>query len=224
MTEDEAVQIEQATRQQRRSPIWMLERSKRITSSHFGEICRATDKKDLKALTRRLMHGYDACGPAIEHGIKYEDSAALWFDEHYGMQTSECGLFVYPEMPFLAASPDRVIDSSQLLEIKCPYSAKDMLINSKTVPYLREVNGELALSPTHAYFYQVQGQLMCAKRDVCHFVVFTFKDKQVIKISRDEEFIEEMKVKLHAFFEDHFKTTYLDEVFFKGYGNFHFTY
>ena len=49
-------------------------------------------------------------------------------------------------MPFLAASSDSVVNDVTLLEVKCPYAAKEQMINPKTVPFLHfDANGELQL-------------------------------------------------------------------------------
>jgi hypothetical protein len=37
----------------------------------------------------------------------------------------DCGLFISEHHPFLAASPDGVIGDDGLIEIKCPYTARD---------------------------------------------------------------------------------------------------
>ena len=122
----------------------------------------------------------------------------------------EAGLFVSVDYPFLGASPDRVIDDKQLLEVKCPYSAKDNMITPVTVPYLE--------------MCQVQGQLLCSDRDVCHFLVFTFKDQKVITIRRDEDFIAQMKSKPITFYKVVFRAVYLDKEFFKNYYSFKYSY
>lgn len=66
------------------------------------------------------------------------------------MQTKKCGIFVSKSHPFLAASPDAVIDEHRLVEIKCPYTAKKTKeISEETVPYLNYVNDTLELNKSH---------------------------------------------------------------------------
>ena len=155
-------------------------------------------------LAQSMVSPKPLSGAAIEHGKKYESVAVQWFERECKRATREAGLFVSVDYPFLGASPDRVIDDKQLLEVKCPYSAKDNMITPVTVPYLEMCNDGLILKKSHAYFDQVQGQLLCSDRDVCHFLVFTFKDQKVITIRRDEDFIAQIAV-------------YLDKQFFKNY-------
>lgn len=40
-------------------------------------------------------------------------------------------------LPFLGASPDRVVNDDVICEVKCPFSAKDKDISPVTVPYLK---------------------------------------------------------------------------------------
>ena len=110
------------------------------------------------------------------------------YEERSGTTTSECGLFISIATPMLAASPDRIVDGDTLLEVKCPFAARDKLINETSVPYMKNVHGALQLDRKHAYFYQVQGQLYCADKKLCHFVVYTNKDMKVVHVMRDDTF------------------------------------
>jgi hypothetical protein len=77
--------------------------------------------------------------------------------------------------PFLAASPDEVIGDDGLIEIKCPYTARDFTpenaIISKKIKFASLENGHLKLKRTHAYYFQVQGQLLITGRQFCYFVI-----------------------------------------------------
>lgn len=163
-------------------------------------------------------------GAAVEHGIKFEQVAVACFESQCGLKTSAAGLFINLEVPYFAASPDRIIDDNQLVEVKCPFSARDQMITPSTVPYLEMCDQVLSLKKNHDYFYQIQGQLLCANRNVCHFVVYTFKDMKVIKIARDDVFIATMKKQLKAFFVKHFRDVYLDKMFYMSYYDFEFSY
>ena len=224
ITAEEIMEVESSTRLQSKSPLWKEERLKRITASNFGEICMGTDRQDKQKLAQRLVLPSSAYGPAIDHGIKYESAAISWFEEEQKTQTSPAGLFISAECPFLAASPDRIINDYQLLEVKCPYTARNLSISPTTVPYLEISVKELSLKKNHKYYYQVQGQLFCSGKSECLFLVFTFKDKKVIKVSRDDQFISEMKDKLVFFFINYFREAYLQKNFFKHYDQFRFCY
>lgn len=221
ITTNEAAEIELATRKQSDSDLWRAERQQRITSSNFGLICTAGVKRDFNLIARGLVCPKEFTSKAVEHGKKYESVAAEVFTRDYGSLygiPTVCGLFISCERPWLAASPDRVINDSAVVEIKCPFAAKDCIINSVSVPYLKPgVNGQLVLDSTHPYYYQVQGQLYCTNLPVCYFCVFTITDFKVIKIDRNDAFIQAMLVKLDEFFDKFFKPCLLEKLMHREY-------
>lgn len=119
----------------------------------------------------------------------------------------KCGLFVDPELPFLAASPDGLLEDS-IIEIKCPYSAKNISITEaislKKISFWKtDKCGTLIINKRHDWFYQVQGQLHITRRNVCIFVVWTEVDMKVEQIEKDDAFWEKnMKDKLKKFYFD----------------------
>ena len=126
----------------------------------------------------------DIQSPALAHGRKYESVAVQKFEQEYQVKTTECGLFVSVVNPFLAATPDRVLDENTILEVKCPYSARDRDVTPASVPYLKHSDdGALYLDPQHSYYYQVQGQLYYSNRRLCYFVVYSRKSMRVVTIS-----------------------------------------
>ena len=165
-----------------------------------------------------------ATGPAIRHGVQYEPIAVDWYEKKHDFKIADAGLFVYKEMPFLAASPDGIVNEDTLLEVKCPFAAKNQYITIESVPYLTLVEGALSLKKDHIYYYQIQGQLLCAGRKMCHLVIFTLKDAKLIFVKRDDTFIENMKDKLKAFYESYFRKMYIEKVFHKNYDKFDFKY
>ena len=92
------------------------------------------------------------------------------------------------------------LNSDLLVEVKCPFTARDSIISPETVPYIQYVDEHLCLDRHHDYFYQVQGQMLCTSAKSVDFVIYTFKDLCVIRIDRDDTFSEEMLQKLQAFF------------------------
>ena len=182
--------IEQVTMGQISSRDWHHYRKMRLTSSNFGEICKATERKNINALADRLSSVQVISTPAISHGQKYESVAVEQYEEKFYTRTRKCGVFICPEHSFLAASPDRILDENTVIEVKCPYVARNKEITIATVPYLRMNADKMTLNPRHDYHYQIQGQLLCTKRTKCHFVVFTLKDMCVVEIERDNEMIQ----------------------------------
>ena len=67
------------------------------------------------------------------------------FKKDLEFKPKRCGIFVSKTHPYLAASPDAIIDDDKLVEIKCPYIAKHYEISEDTVSYLKWVNDTLEL-------------------------------------------------------------------------------
>ena len=214
--------LEKSTRGQGHSKTWRETRLLHITSSNFGTICKATDRRDMDALTDGLTTHRDIRSKAILHGRKYEHVAVEKFEARWGIDTDPCGIFVSQTHPQLAASPDRIIDQDTVLEVKCPYASRDKIISPETVPYLKEADGALVLDPNHDYHYQIQGQLFCSNRKLCLFVVYTLRDIVMIRIERDEGFINTMLDKLLSFYKLHFEPAIINKFMYRNYHHYNF--
>ena len=137
MTAAVASQIEKSTRDQNGDKTWHQERRKRITSSNFGKIYIATPKTNLTKLAYSMLKPVNLDHvAAVRHGRQHEGIARKEYESSTGVIVDSVGLCVDMDHPYLAASPDGLIDSDTVIEIKCPYSAKDSPISVKTVPYL----------------------------------------------------------------------------------------
>lgn len=220
ITCDEIQALEVATRGQANNPRWILERMKRIQSSNFGKVSKATDKRDLDKLAAELMTSKDLSRvQSIRHRIDHEDTAIQEYCKLKSTTVSRMGLLVDDALPFLGTSVDG-ISGDVVIEVKCPYSSKGKIIDHVTVPYLVKTDLGLQLNNKHDYYYQVQGQLHITKKTLCHCVVYTVPDIKVNEIPADPDFITKMLDKLVNFFNDHFKPVYLNKYFFKGYNKY----
>lgn len=222
ITPAEIEKIEISTRKQAKSKTWIDERCKRLTSSNFGRICNATSATDFPKLALSLTKFTNAKSASIKHGHQYESVAAAKFENDKGLTTSPCGMFVSSSHPYLAASPDRLLNEDCVIEVKCPYTARDKDITEINVPWLQLHGNELTLDRSHSYFFQIQGQLFCTKRRKCILVVYTFKDTKYISIEKDDEFITQMIDKLTGFYEKHFQQAVLSRFFHKNYYRYNF--
>ena len=81
---------------------------------------------------------------------------------------------------FLGASSDLLASCSccgeGVVEIKCPYTCKNVspLINPPS--FLEVVNGAMKLKTSHPYYAQVQGQMGVTGRKWCDLSFFQKKD------------------------------------------------
>lgn len=215
ITQEEISAIEKSTRDQSLNKEWMLQRSVRINSSMFGKVIKSTDKAKI---AKELLLVKDLSGvPAIEHGKRFEPEAKARFMKETGLQVHPCGTFVCKDHPFLASSPDGIINEDVCVEFKCPFSAKNKVITPETVLYLYKCSesGKLKLKKSHDYFYQIQGQMLCSNKKKVFFVVFTLKDMLCMEIDRDDSFIDEMIDELNIFFLQHFRQALLDTYMYK---------
>ena len=111
-----------------------------------------------------------------------------------------------PDYPHLGASPNGLVECSccgeGLLEIKCPFSFREYDPRSidKRTFYLQRTADGPRLDRSHNYYFQIQGQLAICNRPYCDFVCWTPCGMHVERISRDETFFGNMKLKLDTFF------------------------
>ena len=63
------------------------------------------------------------------------------------------GLVVHPDHPWLAASPDRILDGTKLFEIKCPFKSPKSLEEFLTRP-----NGEIKILDDGKYLVLPNGR------------------------------------------------------------------
>jgi len=214
----DAVAIEAKTRDQSRSKEWYIERCKRLQSSKFGRIAKATEKTNFDKLATDLMTpGDEVFSPAVAHGRKYESEAIKCYELMKAVSVVKSGICVDLTRPYLGCSPDGLVGSDRVVEVKCPYSAKDVFVSPETVPYLEldEQTGLFRLKNTHDYMYQVQGLLHITNRSTYDFVVFTLRDMLVIEVSKNATFVEAMLKKLEDFYVNFFKKQYLKRNFFR---------
>lgn len=119
----------------------------------------------------------------------------------------KCGLFIDKDHCYLGASPDGLY-SDGLIEIKCPISAFgidfDTAVRTKKVKGFKFSDAGVTLNQNHDWFYQIQGQLHIANKNICILAIWTGPDFPVktIKIYKDDEFWSlNMLPKLKGFYE-----------------------
>jgi len=155
-------QIEQRTEE------WYANFSKVLTASEFSNLfsspkkwsdfvmAKARPSRDERP--RRLAQPTDEM-TAIAWGIRFEPVVKQILEAKDKCRIYESGRLQHPTNPFLAASPDGIIESSahprqvgRLVEIKCPYS--------------RAIGGEIPFE----YWIQMQIQMEVTDIDECEYV------------------------------------------------------
>ncbi|KAK6178338.1 hypothetical protein SNE40_013137 [Patella caerulea] len=188
----------------------------RLNSSDFGRICKLTNRTDKNSYAASLTVPHKVITASLTHGRKYEKIAVESFIKETSLAVKACGNVIWNECPFLASSPDRLVEEDATLEVKCPFKSKDMVITTTTVPYLSfDESGNFYLNESHQYYYQVQGQLLCTGRNKSYFCIFTHKDVKIINIYRNNKFITDMIGHLSKFYYEHFQHAVLKRYFYK---------
>lgn len=202
-TPEEVDELEELTRDQHISDLWYIERRKRLTASLFGVVCKKRTTTSCKSLLETILYPKRFYSDACEYGKKNEENARKELEKITRKTIDPCGLFVDIEQPFLAATPDGLIQDSGLVEIKCPYSARQMTpeegIRTKKITFWQ--NNEI--NKNHKWYYQVQGQLHITRRSYCIFAVWTPHGLKTETILRDTEFWKnKMEPFLRSFYYD----------------------
>jgi putative phage-type endonuclease len=182
------------------SPEWFEQRLGHATCSMIETyrskgVTRANEVKDValeRAYKKPIKKSFS--NSATEHGHEHEDHARMLFEmglpgSELVMQTS---FLKHPTIEWFGGSPDGLLGSDQIIEIKCPWQPR-IHIDYKLD---RKIPGK--------YMNQVQGLLAVTGRQLCHFISYcpeVSPDDQlvVIEIERDEEFIEEMLADVQQF-------------------------
>lgn len=129
-------------------------------------------------LSGEITNGYT--NEWMERGKELEPEARLWYELNFE-EVSNGGFFCDD---WVGASPDGLIGTEGLIEIKCP----------KPSTHIQYLMGKELPS---TYQWQVQGQLYVTDRKWCDFVSYHPKLKpMVIRVERDDKLISELKEKL----------------------------
>ena len=177
----------------------------RITASNFGLILQR--KKPVNdTFLNFLFNQKEFSTEATHYGKSHEASAKeTYLKKTKDTHIHDCGLVVDPAYSFLGATPDgKVYHNGQggVLEIKCPYSARNLTI-SEAVRTIKDFSlSDSGLKRNHPHYFQCQVQLLVTGAAFCHYVVYTSKDIFIEKILPDEEVFKEILYKLSSFYAE----------------------
>ena len=163
-----------------------------MQSSKFGCIIKCVSQEAKENLAKDRIDGKDFVSKQTSHGNQLEPDDIPTYENMFHVKVTKCGIVVSADKPYLGSSPDGLVGDDTVVEIKCPYSARNMLVTPQTVPYLKQHGTELKLDSKHDYYAQMKAQMWVTERNMCHFVVHTFKDTKVCLIPVDNSFIQIM--------------------------------
>uniref|UniRef100_A0A2S2PQZ9 Uncharacterized protein n=1 Tax=Schizaphis graminum TaxID=13262 RepID=A0A2S2PQZ9_SCHGA len=220
-TNEEIKILEKSTKNQSESDLWKAERSIRLTASNFGKVCKLRVTTSRKNTVKTILYNAFSGNSSTNYGIENEPIARISFEKEINLKIKPAGLFVDKTYNFLAASPDGLIDDDGIVEIKCPYTIKDLTpedaIQCGKLKFATLIDGKLNLKTNDNYYYQIQGQLHVTQRSYCYFVLWSSKGMLYQKILRDDAFFEQrMQQQLISFYHDHLLLEILDSRFHRG--------
>ena len=209
-------QIAFETTGQRDNPNWQRMRSGKLTSSIFGKAISARynpHQANIRRIRDSLYYPKDLSHiPAIRWGIEHEADGMF----HYSQTKSKyivkpTGLWLFSN-GCMGASPDglvfshpRATEPCGIVEIKCPYSIRDMRMSStymwSVLPYLDE-HGHLKRNAD--YYHQVQGAMYAVNVPWCDFCIWTPKNTLfIIRVEKDGWWGHQYLPQLEKFYLDH---------------------
>jgi len=170
---------------------WRLARCGKVTASRVADIIAKTKSgystsraNYMAELICERLTGVPTEGfvsGAMQHGIATEPMARSAYENFSGALVMETGLVPHQTIPMAAASPDGLIGSDGLVEIKCPITAT-------------HIETLLGQSTPGRYITQMQWQMACTGRKWCDFVSFDPRMPEsmqlfVERIARNDETI-----------------------------------
>jgi putative phage-type endonuclease len=185
-----------------RTAEWFAIRLGKATASRISDIvAKRTDGKPaagrknyLADLMLERLTGVPKmipCTPAMQHGIDTEAEARIAYEKHALVGVVEVGFCDHPTIAMSGASPDGLVGTDGLCEIKCPQPATHFeTLESKAVP--------------SQYVTQIMWQLACTQRQWCDFVSYQPDMPEamrliVIRLHRCDDTISELEAEVAKF-------------------------
>lgn len=205
-TEDEQDIIEMQTRGQHLNQNWHKMRYGLVTASNVRKILHSTDKgKTAENLLKESpLNSFDDKNlpQAIAFGRANEKKALTMFTRSHRYLHRKCsfrqpGLFVSTSYPFLAATPDAIVECKHrhcetfLVEVKCLFADR----NSHPKAALKKRNfceqddaGKFKVNKCHEYYHQIQCQMAVTGIHKSYLCIYTRKGIESIQVDFDSDF------------------------------------
>jgi putative phage-type endonuclease len=187
------------------TPEWLVHRVAMVTASRVADVMNYL-KKGGESQARKNYKSEIVCEvltglayehyvtPAMEWGISTEPLAVAAYEVERDVELEPGGFWVHDAISRFGASPDRLIGSDGIAEIKCPTTATHIdYLSARTVP--------------EEYQWQILAQLACTGRQWCDFVSFDPRLPKkfqmfVCRFPRDDKRIAEMETEVCKFLEE----------------------
>lgn len=179
---------------------WLALRAGKVTASRFSDVMAKgrggapskTRDSYMKQLAAEILTGQPEemySNKYMEWGNECEPQARSMYEFNHDREVNQVAFIEHND--FVGVSPDGLIGSDGLIEIKCP----------KTTT---QIDYYLSGKFPSKYEAQVQGQLMVSNREWCDFVSF---DPRIngsasyfeVRVYRDEKYIAELDNQIRYF-------------------------
>ena len=180
---------------------WFTIRIGKVTASRVADVIAKTktgysasrDNYMAQLVCERLtgQKGESFSNAVMQHGTETEPLARLSYEVATNVLVDEVGFVPHPSIEMAGASPDGLVGTDGLLEIKCPNTATHIeTLLSESVP--------------GKYNTQMQFQMACTGRQWCDFVSFDNRLPEelqlfVKRVPRDTVFIRLIEAEIVQF-------------------------
>ena len=182
--------------ERQRTDAWFNDRLGKVTASNVHKVMSKGEKRTTylyELLSERIEGKQDSfCSEYMQRGTDLEPEAKAAYSIETGIFIDEIGFVPHPTIINFGASPDGLIESDGLIEIKCP----------KLNTHLKTISTD-KIKPE--YLYQMYTQMSCTGRVWCDFVSYypNINNNLFIKrIIRDDEKIAEIEKAVILFLEE----------------------
>jgi putative phage-type endonuclease len=183
---------------------WLAERAGKVTASRMADLLattktgpsasRANYMADLvvQRMTGTIEQSFT--NAAMQWGVDQEPFARAAYEILTGQIVEEVGFIPHPVIEMSGASPDGLVGSAGMIEIKCPNTAThiDFLLDGK-------IPGK--------YQLQMAWQMACCEREWVDFASFDPRlpeklQLKVVRFHRDDAQIKDMEAKVIEFLKE----------------------
>ena len=197
-TTEDRIAVQQGT------PEWHQLRLGKVTASRVADILAKTKtgpsasrnnyliELGFQRVTKTIEESYT--NAAMEWGTQTEPQARVAYEVKTGNFVDQVPFVDHPTIAGFGCSPDGLVGSDGLIEIKCPNSATHW-------SYIK------ANEPPNKYFIQMQAQMAVTGAKWCDFVSFDPRMPErsqllIVHVPRDPEFILYMEAEIKQFLSE----------------------
>lgn len=147
---------------EQRTPAWYSEKHIKISASEIASILDCNIHQSSHDLLVKKIKPYNKnetiTQPALSWGIKFEPIAEKFYEFLTNETLHKIGLVIHPLYKFIGASPDGLLMTGKLVELKCPYT--------------RYIDGSVPIY----YWIQMQIQMEVCNIDKCDYLDCRFHE------------------------------------------------